>query len=517
MHIKNLFAHSKQDLSAGLVVFLVALPLCLGIALASGAPLFSGIIAGVVGGIVIGSLSGSSVSVSGPAAGLTVIVLSAIETLGSFQIFLLAVMLAGGLQLLMGVFKLGIISHYIPSSIIKGLLAAIGLTLIIGQLPVAVGYNADAAAAFAATAAPAADNAFISFMNSFTFVQTGAIIISIVSFFILLAWDQPKLKQYAFFKTVPGALIVVVMGILLNQLFKAVAPELYLDGSQLVRLPVLDDFSEVGSLIALPDFSAWNNPQVYVIAFTIAIIASVETLLNLEAADKLDPHKRISPTNRELKVQGIGNIISGMLGGLPTTSVIVRSSTNVYFGAQTKLSAIFHGILLLACVLLIPATLNMLPLSALAVILITIGYKLTRVQIYQSMYKLGWSQFIPFVTTVAAIMLTDLLQGILIGMAVAIFFVLRNNYKFSFNYEHKDKAPDQQIRIELSEEVTFLNKGSMLLTLRNIPENSRVLIDGTRSKNIDGDVLEIINNFKETAKEKNITLELKNIHAAAVK
>lgn len=311
--------------------------------------------------------------------------------------------------------------------------------------------------------------------------------------------------------------MVVVLGIVINQLFKAVAPALYLDGSQLVRLPVLDDFSEVGSLISLPDFSAWNNPQVYVVALTIAIIASVETLLNLEAADKLDPHKRISPTNRELKAQGIGNIISGMLGGLPTTSVIVRSSTNVYFGARTKLSAIFHGILLLVCVLLIPATLNMLPLSALAVILITIGYKLTRAQIYQAMYKLGWTQFIPFVTTVVAIMLTDLLQGILIGMAVAIFFILRNNYKFSFNYEHKDEAPDHQIRIELSEEVTFLNKGSMLLTLRDIPKNASVLIDGSRSKNIDYDVLEIINNFRETAKEKNITLELKNIHGAEVK
>lgn len=517
MNIKKLFAYPKQDLSAGLVVFLVALPLCLGIALASGAPLFSGIIAGVVGGIVIGSLSGSSVSVSGPAAGLTVIVLTAIETLGSFQIFLLAVMLAGGLQLLMGVFKLGIISHYIPSSVIKGLLAAIGLTLIVGQLPVAVGYNSEAAAEFAAAATPAADTAFNTFVNSFSFFQAGAIIISIVSFVILLAWDHPKLKQYTFFKTVPGALVVVVLGIVINQLFKALVPGLSLDGSQLVRLPVLDGFSELGSLIALPDFSAWNNPQVYVVALTIAIIASVETLLNLEAADKLDPHKRISPTNRELKAQGIGNLISGMLGGLPTTSVIVRSSTNVYFGARTKLSAIFHGILLLVCVLLIPATLNMLPLSALAVILITIGYKLTRVQIYQAMYKLGWAQFIPFVATVAAIMLTDLLQGILIGMAVAIFFILRNNYKFSFNYEHKDEAPDQQIKIELSEEVTFLNKGSMLLTLRDIPENSSVLIDGSRSKNIDFDVLEIINNFKETAKEKNITLELRNIHGVAVK
>jgi MFS superfamily sulfate permease-like transporter len=511
MNIKNLFAHYKQDLPAGLVVFLVALPLCLGIALASGAPLFSGIIAGIVGGIIIGSLSGSSVSVSGPAAGLTVIVLSAIETLGSFPVFLLAVMLAGGLQLLMGIFKLGIISHYIPSSVIKGLLAAIGLTLIVGQIPVAFGFNSEAAAEFAASAAPATESAFSSFLSSFNFIQTGAIIISVVSLIILLAWEQPKLKQFAFFRTVPGALFVVVLGILLNQLFKFIAPSLYLDGSQLVQLPVLENLGEVSSLIALPDFTAWNNPQVYVVAFTIAIIASVETLLNMEAADKLDPHKRVSPTNRELKAQGIGNLISGLIGGLPTTSVIVRSSTNVYFGARTKLSTIFHGTLLLVCVLLIPTTLNMLPLSALAVILIVIGYKLTKVGIYRAMYRLGWAQFIPFVATVVAIMLTDLLQGILIGMAVAIFFILWNNYKFSFNYEHKEDASNQQILIELSEEVTFLNKGSMLLTLRDIPENSDVLIDGSRSKNIDYDVLEIINNFKATAKEKNIRLKLKNI------
>lgn len=515
MNIKNLFAHYKQDLPAGLVVFLVALPLCLGIALASGAPLFSGIIAGIVGGLVIGSLSGSSISVSGPAAGLTVIVLTAITTLGSFPVFLLAVLVAGAIQFLMGVFKLGIISHYIPSSVIKGLLAAIGLTLIIGQIPVAAGLDAAAKGEFAKATAGGIESALNHWLNIFDILQPGALIISIISFIILLVWEQPKLKRFAFIKTVPGALIVVVLSIFLNQLFKAVAPALYLGGSQLVQLPVLEGFSEVGRLIALPDFSAWNNPQVYVVAFTIAIIASVETLLNIEAADKLDPHKRISPTNRELKAQGIGNMLSGLLGGLPTTSVIVRSSTNAYMGAQTKLSAIFHGVLLLGSVLLFPAVLNMLPLSALAAILVVIGYKLTKVETYKSMYKLGWSQFTPFVTTVVAILATDLLQGILIGMAVAIFFILRNNYKFPYYYEHKEKAPNKQVRIELSEEVTFLNKGSILLTLRDIPENADVLIDGSRSKNIDYDVLEIINNFKKTAEEKNIQLELRNIPTPA--
>lgn len=525
MSNKNLFAHLKEDLPAGLVVFLVALPLCLGIALASGAPLFSGVIAGIVGGIVIGSLSGSSVSVSGPAAGLTVIVFSAIEDLGSFPVFLLAVVLAGILQFIMGVAKLGIISHYIPSSVIKGLLAAIGLTLIVGQLPVAVGFDAAAKEQFASATFPEGNSLLIKLQHLFDFIQPGAVIIGLISLVVLLAWDQPKLKKMTFFNTVPGALVVVVLGISINQAFKAFAPSFYLSGSQLVELPVLQGINEAASLISLPDFSAWNNPQVYIVALTIAIIASVETLLNVEAADKLDPHKRITPTNRELRAQGIGNIVSGLIGGLPTTSVIVRSSTNVYFGAKSKLSAITHGVLLLICVLLIPGILNMLPLPALAVLLIVIGYKLTKVEIYKNMYRLGWDQFVPFLATVAAIMLTDLLQGILIGMAVATFFILRNNYKspYAFNKDERKEEKGtttekdiqkEKIHIMLAEEVTFLNKGSMLLTLRGLPENANVLIDGSRSNNIDYDVLEIIHNFKEAAREKNIELELKNIPQA---
>lgn len=507
--MNKLFSHYKKDLPTGLVVFLVALPLCLGIALASGAPMFSGIIAGIVGGIVIGSLSGSAVSVSGPAAGLTVIVLTALETLGSFEILLLATLLAGVLQLFMGIFKLGIISHYIPSSVIKGLLAAIGLTLIIGQIPVALGLDSVSQAALAESINKAGAT-FSSFTGSVDFLHPGAIIISVISLIILIGWDSPVLKRFTFFRTVPAALIVVVLGTLINQLFLMAAPGLYMSGAQLVQLPELESVGEIGSLISLPDFSAWNNPQVYVVAFTIAVIASVETLLNVEAADKLDPHKRITPTNRELKAQGIGNMVSGLLGGLPATSVIVRSSTNVYFGAQTKLSAIFHGVLLLVCVLLIPAILNLIPLPALAAILLTIGYKLTKVELYKSLYKLGWAQFVPFVVTVVAILVTDLLQGILIGMAVAIFFILRNNYKFPYHYEKGEAAP-KKIRIELSEEVSFLNKGSMLLALRNIPADADVLIDGSRSKNIDYDVLEIIQNFKTSAEEKNIRLELINI------
>lgn len=516
MKINKLFAHYKADLPAGLVVFLVALPLCLGIALASGAPLFSGIIAGILGGIVVGSMSGSSASVSGPAAGLTVIILNAIESLGSFEMLLLATLIAGGIQLIMGIFKAGIISHYFPSSVIKGLLAAIGLTLILKQIPHAVGYDADFEGDFAFLQ-PDGENTFSELLKAFDFLHTGAAVISLVSLLILLAWEQPWMKKLGLVKAVPGALVVVVAGILMNLLFGLIAPSLQIQGNHLVQLPVLESLGEAGTLISLPDFSAWNNPQVYVVAFTIAIIASIETLLNVEATDKLDPHKRITPTNRELKAQGIGNMLSGLIGGLPMTSVIVRSSANLAFGARTKLSAIFHGILLLICVLLIPTILNLIPLSALAAVLIFIGYKLTKVSLYSEMYRLGWNQFVPFIVTVIAIMFTDLLRGIMIGMAFAIFFILRNNYKTPYFFE-KDKddqgksvAPKERIRIFLSEEMTFLNKGSMLLTLRNIPRNSDVLIDGSRSVNIDYDVLEVINNFKQTAKEKNIRLELINI------
>ena len=517
MKISKLFAHFKEDLPAGLVVFLVALPLCLGIALASGAPLFSGIIAGILGGIVVGSLSGSSASVAGPAAGLTVIILNAIETLGTFEILLLATLIAGGIQFIMGILKAGIISHYFPSSVIKGLLAAIGLTLILKQIPHAAGYDADYEGDFSFWQADG-ENTFSELVNAFNFLHTGAAVISLISLGILLLWDQPKFKKLGFVKAVPGALVVVVLGILINLLFGIIAPSLQIKGSHLVQLPVLESLRDAGSLISLPDFSAWKNPQVYVVAFTIAIIASIETLLNVEATDKLDPHKRITPTNRELRAQGIGNMLSGLVGGLPMTSVIVRSSANIAFGARTKLSAIFHGILLLICVLLIPTVLNLIPLSALAAILIFIGYKLTKIQLYNQMYRLGWNQFVPFVVTVVAIMLTDLLKGIMIGMVVAIFFILRNNYKTPYFFgkdngesDEEVAAPKKRIRIFLSEEVTFLNKGSMLLTLRNIPKNSDVLIDGSRSVNIDYDVLEVINNFRQTAKEKNIKLELRNI------
>ncbi|MBL6445180.1 SulP family inorganic anion transporter [Fulvivirga sp. 29W222] len=507
---QSIFSHPKNDFPAGLVVFLVALPLCLGIALASGAPLFSGLIAGIVGGIVVGSLSGSNVSVSGPAAGLTVIVLSAIESLGSFQAFLVAVTIAGAIQLLLGVLKAGIVSHYFPSSVIKGMLAAIGLILILKQIPHALGYDADFEGDDAFIQ-PDGENTFSELLNAIGALQPGAIIISVLALAVLILWDRPKLKEITFFKIVPGGLVAVALGIVLNQIYALVAPQMVLQKDHMVQLPVASDFSEFLGLFTTPDLSVITNPQVYIIALTIAIVASLETLLCIEATDKLDPQKRITSTNKELKAQGVGNILSGLIGGLPMTSVIVRSSANIDAGAKTKLSAIIHGVLLFITVIFIPNILNMIPLASLAAILLVVGYKLAKISLFKSMYSLGWDQFIPFAITVLAILFTDLLRGIGIGMVFSIFYILRNNYRTAFHYNSEDSEKGKRINIRLSEEMTFLNKGSMLVTLRDIPENSEVVIDGTHSKNIDHDVKEVIQNFLETAKHKNIKLTIKNI------
>lgn len=507
---KSILSNLKSDFPSGLVVFLVALPLCLGIALASGAPLFSGLITGIIGGIVVGALSGSNVSVSGPAAGLTVIVLAAIESLGSFPAFLVAVVLAGAIQLLLGVLKAGIVSHYFPSSVIKGMLAAIGLILILKQIPHALGYDADYEGDHAFLQ-PDGENTFSELLNAMGAFQPGAIIISVLALAILILWDRPMFKKYTFFKVVPGGLIAVAIGIILNQVYKVAAPEFMLDSSHMVRLPEASDFSEFVGLFTLPDLSIISNPQVYIVAFTIAIVASLETLLCIEATDKLDPHKRITSTNRELKAQGVGNMISGLIGGLPMTSVIVRSSANIDAGAKSKLSAIIHGVLLFITVIFIPNLLNMIPLASLAAILLVVGYKLAKVSLFKNMYSLGWDQFMPFIITVVAILFTDLLKGIGIGMVFSIFYILRNNYRTAFHYNSEPNGKAKKINIRLAEEMTFLNKGSMLLTLREIPENSEVVIDGTRSKNIDHDVKEVIQNFLETAKHKNIKLTIKNI------
>lgn len=509
--MKQYISNFKSDLPAGLVVFLVALPLCLGIALASGAPLFSGVITGIVGGIAVGMISGSPLGVSGPAAGLTVIVLSAISSLGSFETFLLSVVLAGVFQILLGIIRAGIIGYYFPSSVIKGMLAAIGLILILKQIPHALGFDKDLVG----------DEDFLQKDNRNTFSEifyalkyhsVGAIIISTISIAILWLFDRAFMKKIALFKFIPGALVVVVLGIVLNSLFSVINPQWVLTDEHLVVLPIASSLTEFGGFFTFPNFSALSNINVYITALTIAIVASLETLLCVEATDKLDPQKRNTPTNRELIAQGTGNIFAGLIGGLPLTQVIVRSSANINSGGKTKISAIFHGLLMLVCAITIPNLLNKIPLASLAAVLLLVGYKLAKVSLFKEMYKLGWEQFMPFAVTVIAILFTDLLKGIGIGMALAIFYILRKNYRTSYFFHKEDVKEGEQIRIQLSEEVTFLNKASIQLMLEELPEKSNVIIDGSRSVSIDFDVIEIIQNFKKHgAKEKNITIELKNI------
>lgn len=507
------FDSIKNDLPAGLVVFLVALPLCLGIALASGAPLFAGIISGIIGGTVVAILSGSQLSVSGPAAGLTAIVISAITQLGSYEIFLLAIVLAGIIQIILGYLKAGIIGYYFPSSVIKGMLAAIGIILILKQIPHALGYDKDNEGDFNFIQIDG-QNTFSELFNVINFVHPGAVLVSVISLVLFLLWEKPVLKKYWFFKFIPGALMVVITGILLNEFFKIYIPEFVLNNEELVQLPAVNASSFSG-LFTFPDFSALVNYQVYVVAVTIAIIASLETLLSVEAIDKLDPLKRNTPVNRELKAQGVGNIISGLIGGLPLTAVIVRSSANISAGGKTKVSAIVHGILLLICVIALSTLLNKIPLASLAIILLMVGYKLTKISLFISMYKLGINQFLPFIVTVVAIQLSDLLKGVAAGVCISAFFILRNNYKKGYtilNPQHS--LAKNHFVIQLAEEVSFLNKGKIAMTLFELPENSTVIIDGSRAVHIDADVIEIIHEFKNnSSKQKNIQAELINIPA----
>ncbi len=497
--VKNL----KKDIPSSIVVFLVALPLCLGIALASGAPLFAGLLTGIIGGIVVSGISGSQLSVSGPAAGLTVIVLGAIASLGSYQTFLLAVVLAGVLQIGLGFLKAGIIANYFPSAVIEGMLAAIGVILILKQLPHAVGYDADFEG----------DQSFIQFDNDNTFsalasafemINYGALIISTVCLMIMILW--PRVKKLAI---VPAPLLVVIVGVVLALAFQNTSLALRTD--QLVEIPVIGSFSEFQNLFMMPDFSQIANQQVWIVAFTIAVVASLETLLSIEAIDKIDPIKRVSPTNRELVAQGVGNIASGMLGGMPMTSVIVRSSANVNSGGRTKMSAIFHGFWLLLSLVLFPKLINLIPLSSLAAILLYVGYKLARVELFKKKWANGLDQFVPFMVTLLAVVLTDLLKGVAIGMLVGVFYILRTNLRNPYFYKIESNGNKKLIHIKLAEEVSFLNKAAIQYTLTHLPKESDVIIDGTNSRFIDTDVLEIIHDFKHNAYTKAIIVELKNI------
>lgn len=493
----------KRDLPSSVVVFLVALPLCLGIALASGAPLFAGLIAGIVGGVVIGFISGSQLSVSGPAAGLTVIVLGAIAQLGSYQIFLLAVVLAGVFQLVLGLIKAGTIGNYFPSSVIEGMLAAIGLILILKQLPHALGVDSD----FLGDESFAQgnnENTFSAIGSALSQLTPAAIIISGLSVLILVFW--PKFKKL---NVVPAPLLVVILGIGLSLVFQQ--SSFALKAEQMVNIPVVSGWSEFAGLFSMPDFSAIGNKQVWIVAGTIAIVASLETLLGVEAVDKIDPIKRVTPTNRELIAQGIGNMTSGMLGGLPMTSVIVRSSANVNAGGRTKMSAIFHGGWLLLSLLFIPGLINMIPLACLAAILLVTGYKLTRIALFKHMYHKGWDQFVPFVITVVAVVLTDLLKGVAIGMLFSIFYLLRTNMRNPYFYKIQEEGSKKNIRIKLAEEVSFLNKAAIQVLLMGIPKETNVIIDGTNSRYIDPDVLETIFNYKHNAYTKGIIVTLEHV------
>ncbi|MCG9880980.1 MAG: SulP family inorganic anion transporter [Bacteroidia bacterium] len=493
----------KYDIPASIVVFLVALPLCLGVALASGAPLLSGIIAGIIGGVVVGILSESHASVSGPAAGLTAVVLAAITKLGTFELFLSAVVLAGMIQLFAGIMKAGFIANFIPSNVIKGLLAAIGIILILKQIPHAVGFDKDNVSDLSFNQ-PDGENTFSELLNIFDYFSWGAIIISSISVITMLVWDYTPLKKISFF---PSSLMVVLLGVGLNTMFMAIVPSLAISSEHLVNIPSFEGF---GSMITLPDFTQIANAQVWTVAFTIAVVASIETLLNLEAVENLDPQKRQASPNRELVAQGAGNILAGMLGGIPITSVIVRSSVNLNAGAQTKLSSILHGVFLLASVVFLSSILNLIPLASLASILLLTGYKLAKVSLFKDMYKNGLNQFIPFVSTILAIVFTDLLIGVLIGLAISIFYILKSNFKNAYHFEKTTTHTGDEIKIRLSEEVSFLNKASIKETLFvDIPDGSKVVIDGSHSKYIDYDVLEVIHDFSNSyAKEKNIQLTL---------
>jgi MFS superfamily sulfate permease-like transporter len=502
----QLFANLKSDFAAGLVVFLVALPLCLGIALASGAPLFAGIISGVVGGIVVGFLSNSHLSVSGPAAGLTAIVLTAITDLGTFNSFLLAVLIAGVFQLVLGFIKAGSISNYFPTNVIEGMLAGIGVIIFLKQIPHAIGYDNDFEGDEAFLQSDG-ENTFSELFKIFDFIQMGSLIITIVSLAILISWTKVDFLKKI--KLVPAALIAVIVGILLNHFFIVSGSSLAIGSEHLVNLPVPQSFDEFKNIFVFPDFSAVTNSKVWIVAMTIAVVASIETLLCIEAADRMDSHKRYTDTNIELKAQGIGNILSSFLGGLPMTSVVVRTSANNNAGAKSKMSAIIHGVLLLVSVLAIPTLLNKIPLATLASILLLVGYKLANPKIIMHFWEKGKYQFIPFIATFIGVVFTDLLKGVALGIIISVVFVLKGNMQRAYNFRKEEYSEGDIIHIDLAQEVSFLNKAAIKATLNSIPKNSKVVINATDTVYIAHDVLDLINEFKNIkSKELNISIKL---------
>ncbi len=499
-------SHLGGDIPAGVVVFLVALPLCLGIALASGAPLFAGIIAGMVGGLVVSWASGSQLSVSGPAAGLTVIVFAAIEQLGGFQTLLLSVVLAGALQILLGFLGAGMIGAYFPSAVIKGMLAAIGLILILKQIPHAVGYDLDFIGDEAYLQADT-HTTLSEIAYSLKAIEPGAVIVSVVAILIMLLWDSAFVRRHRFLRLIPGPLLAVLWGLAFELLTPSYWPSLTIAAKHLVHLPEISSFAGLWDQFTLPDFTSITNPAVWQIAGTIAIVASLETLLSLEATDKLDPLRRIAPTNRELKAQGLGNMVSGLLGGVPITAVIVRSSANINAGAHTKVSCFVHGILLLISVTFVAKFLNLVPLACLASILLLTGYKLAKPSLFLELYRKGTDQIVPFVITVGAILFTDLLEGIAIGMLCGLYYVVRTNFHSAIGLTRDGR----NYLLRLQKDVSFLNKALLRSALDQIEPDSYVIIDGRRAQFIDQDILETLADFQQSALDSGITVELRGL------
>lgn len=484
------FQNLKSDLPASIVVFLVAMPLCLGIAMASGAPLYSGLISGIIGGLVVGALSGSPLGVSGPAAGLAVIVLNAITDLGGFENFLVAVIIAGIIQLVLGYAKAGIIAYFFPSSVIHGMLAGIGILIFYKQIPHALGLGSGFS--------------FSEFGSIAEHINMSVIIVSITAIAILLLWSSSVMQKMSFTKIIQGPLVAVISGIVLSMMFSSNA-DMAIDSKFLVSVPISTSVDEFLGNFRQPNFAALSNWNIYMTAIIMAVVASIETLLCVEASDKLDPDKRVTPTNRELKAQGVGNIIAGFLGGLPVTQVIVRSSANMQSGGKSKMSTILHGIFLLISIIVIPKVLNLIPLGTLAAILFIVGYKLAKPALFKKMFKEGMGQFVPFVITVAGIVFTNLLLGIILGMCVAIFIILRNNFKVPYKMNKNNGS--SIFTMVLAQDVTFLNKANILNTLNEFPNNSKVIIDASNTKFIHHDVIEIIEDFLVNAKVRNIDVE----------
>lgn len=505
-----MFKEIKSDLPASFVVLFVAIPLCLGIALASGAPLLSGIIAGIVGGIVVGSISKSSIGVSGPAAGLAVIVLNSIEQLGGFETFLLAVVIAGLIQIAMGYLKAGVIGYYFPSSVIKGMLTGIGIVIILKQIPHAFGYDADYEGDFAFFQ-PDGENTLSELMNMLDYISFPALLVAVIGFLIIIFWDNFLARKHAFFQTVQGPIVAVIFGILFQVATMNYFPEWAIAEEHRVSVPLFNSAEEFFALFTLPDFSQIGNIDVFTVAITIAVVASLETLLSVEATDKLDPAKRVTPANRELIAQGYGNIVSGLIGGLPLSQVIVRSSANVQSGGKTKLSTIMHGFFLLLLLIAIPTYLNLIPLAVLASVLIIVGYKLAKPALFRHMYKLGRAHFVPFMATIIGLVFTDLLIGIGIGLLIGIINILLKNFRnshFLHLTESDERGKPHTVNITLSEEVTFLNKAAIMYELNKITDGSDVVIDMSKSYHVDYDVLEIIDNFTISAPTKGIKVKL---------